>query len=93
MRYDRPLAVVCPALHQAAAALDKQRRWAKGWRGPQTLALDFGVVRECIGRAWNRSQPEIDRIAEVVCGEAQSQADDFLPWRALHRLFTATHRA
>jgi hypothetical protein len=43
--------------------------------------------------AWHCGKPEIDRVAEVVCAKSQTQADDFLSWRALYRLFSAANRA
>jgi hypothetical protein len=91
MRHDRPLAAVLAGLDHAPTAIDEQRRRAQCGSGPQTLAFDFRVMSKRVRGAWHCGEPEVDRVAEVVCAKAQTQADDCLSGRALYRLFTAAN--
>ena len=83
MRDDRPVVLLVAGLDERSAAIDKYRRRSKRPSAPDTFPLDFRIVSEGAARRWRKA--EIDRVAEVVTGETQPQANRVLADDTLNR--------
>ena len=91
MRDDRPAVFLFAGFDERSAAIDKDRRRPKRLSAPDAFPLDLRIVPE--GSARRGWKAEIDRVAEVVTGKAQAQADRVLADDTLNRVFTSEHGA
>src|SRR5688500_3633288 len=70
-------------------SIDQQRRGTENRTSPNRLRFDLRIQCKC-GTAW-LGQTEIDRVAEVVTCETESQVGAFLPHRAFDFVLTPLH--
>ena len=91
MREDRPVTFLFAGLYERSTAIDKYRRRSKRLPAPDTFPLDLRIVSE--GAARRRWKAKIDRVAEVVTGETQAQANRVLADDTLNGVFASEHRA
>ena len=79
------------AFYERSAAIDKYRRRSKRLPVPDAFPLDLRIVSECAARRWWKTK--IDRVAEVVPGEPQAQANRVSCGHTLNRMFASEDRA